>query len=317
MQTRAKQRDMAKIPSLKSIQAFEAACRHLSFKDAAEELCVTPTAVSHQIKSLEEQLGVSLFHRLPRALKLTEEGANYAPHIIAAFKNIESASLALEEDELEGTLTISTTGSFAANWLSPRLRSFYEKHPEISVRVLSSDQVVDFKSSGVDVAIRYGYGDYPDSNVVWVLNDKVTPVCSVEQAEALVTAEDLLESKLIEYRWSGFSEADPSWADWMNAVGLSDSKVEPYVTYSEEHICLLTASDGHGVALVSLLAAARFLEKKMLVAPFDTALENKRYYLVCPEIYANRARVRVFREWLLDQADEFRESAVGQRFFED
>lgn len=317
MQTRAKQRDMAKIPSLKSIQAFEAACRHLSFKDAAEELCVTPTAVSHQIKSLEEQLGVSLFHRLPRALKLTEEGAIYAPHIIAAFQNIESASLALEEDELEGTLTISTTGSFAANWLSPRLRSFYEKYPEISVRVLSSDQVVDFKSSGVDVAIRYGYGDYPDSNVAWVLNDKVTPVCSVEKAKTLVTAADLLESKLIEYKWSGFSEADPSWAGWMNAVGLSDSKVEPYVTYSEEHICLLTASDGHGVALVSLLAAARFLERKMLVAPFDAALENKRYYLVCPETYANRARVRVFREWLLDQADEFRESAVGQRFFDD
>ena len=110
---------MAKIPSLKSIQAFEAACRHLSFKDAADELCVTPTAVSHQIKSLEEQLGVPLFHRLTRALKLTEDGASYAPFIIEAFKNFEAATLALEEDVLEGTLTISTTGSFAANWLDP------------------------------------------------------------------------------------------------------------------------------------------------------------------------------------------------------
>jgi len=317
MQRRAKQRNMAKIPSLKSVQAFEAACRHLSFKDAADELCVTPTAVSHQIKSLEEQLGVPLFHRLTRALKLTEDGANYAPYIIEAFKNFEAATLALEEDVLEGTLTISTTGSFAANWLSPRLRSFYEKYPDISVRVLSSDQLVDFKTSNVDVAIRYGYGDYPDSNVAWVLNDKVAPVCSLDKAKTLVTATDLLGSKLIEYKWSGFSETDPSWASWMNAVGLADSKVEPYVTYSEEHICLLTASDGHGVALVSLLAAARFLERQMLVAPFDTALDNKSYFLVCPETYANRARVRVFRDWLLDQADEFRESAVGQRFFED
>ncbi|MCA0928013.1 transcriptional regulator GcvA [Ruegeria profundi] len=308
---------MARIPSLKSIQAFEAACRHLSFKDAADELCVTPTAVSHQIKSLEEQLGVSLFHRLTRALKLTEEGANYAPYIIAAFKSIEAGSLALEEDVLGGTLTISTTGSFAANWLSPRLRSFYEEYPEISVRVLSSDQLVDFKSSNVDVAIRYGFGDYPESNVVWVLNDRVAPVCSIEKARELTSPSDLLEAKLIEYQWSGYSEADPSWERWMDVVGLKDSNVEPYVTYSEEHICLLTASDGHGVALVSLLAAARFLEKEMLVAPFDTSLENKSYYLVCPETYANRARVRVFREWLLDQADEFRDSAVGQRFFED
>ncbi|WP_170519366.1 transcriptional regulator GcvA [Ruegeria atlantica] len=308
---------MAKIPSLKSIQAFEAACRHLSFKDAADELCVTPTAISHQIKSLEDQLGVPLFHRLTRALKLTEDGANYAPHIIEAFKNIEAASLALEEDDLAGTLTISTTGSFAANWLSPRLRGFYEKYPEISVRVLSSDQLVDFKSSDVDVAIRYGFGDYPDSNVAWVLNDWVAPVCSVEKAKSLGSPEDLLKSRLIEYQWSGFSDADPSWERWMDAAGLQTGDVEPYVTYSEEHICLLTASDGHGVALVSLLAAARFLERNMLVAPFDAALKNKSYFLVCPETYANRARVRVFREWLLDQADEFRDSVVGQRFFEE
>jgi LysR family glycine cleavage system transcriptional activator len=307
---------MAKIPSLKSIQAFEAACRHLSFKDAADELCVTPTAISHQIKSLEEQLGVPLFHRLTRALKLTEDGANYAPYIAEAFKNIEAASLALEEDALEGTLTISTTGSFAANWLSPRLRSFYELYPEISVRVLSSDQLVDFKSSNVDVAIRYGFGDYPDSNVAWVLNDRVTPVCSVEKAKTFSSLEDLLRSRLIEYKWSGFTDTDPSWDNWFKAAGLESNKTEPYVTYSEEHICLLTASDGHGVALVSLLAAARFLEKKILVAPFDTTLENKSYYLVCPETYANRARIRVFREWLLDKADEFRDSFVGQRFFE-
>lgn len=307
---------MAKIPSLKSIQAFEAACRHLSFKDAADELCVTPTAISHQIKSLEEQLGVRLFHRLTRALELTEDGANYAPYIVAAFKNFEAASLALEEDVLEGSLTISTTGSFAANWLSPRLRDFYEKYPGISVRLLSSDVLVDFKSGGVDVAIRYGYGDYPDCHVAWVLNDRVAPVCSPEKAPSLTAPEDLLTSRLIEYQWSGFSDVDPSWQDWVEAVGLTGASVEPYVTYSEEHICLLTASDGHGVALVSLLAAARFLERDMLVAPFDTALDNKSYYLVCPEIHANRARVRVFREWLLDQADAFRDSTVGQRFFE-
>lgn len=307
---------MARTPSLKSIQAFEAACRHLSFKDAADELCVTPTAVSHQIKSLEEQLGVSLFHRLTRALKLTEDGANYAPYIIEAFRNIEAASMALKEDVLAGTLTISTTGSFAANWLSPRLRSFYEQYPDVSVRVPSSDQLADFKSSDVDVAIRYGFGDYPEHNVAWVLNDRVAPVCSPDKAKSLSTPQDLLHSKLIEYRWNGFSDEDPCWDRWLNYAGLESGGANPYVTYSEEHICLLTASDGHGVALVSLLAAARFLEKHELVAPFDTTLENKSYYLVCPETSANRARIRVFREWLLDQADEFRASPVGQRFFE-
>ncbi len=196
------------------------------------------------------------------------------------------------------------------------MRDFYDKYPTISVRLLSSDQLTDFKTSGVDVAIRYGYGDYPDSHVAWVLNDRVAPVCSPEKATSLTVPKDLLSSRLIEYQWSGFSDVDPSWQGWIDAVGLTGASVEPHVTYSEEHICLLTAGDGHGVALVSLLAAARFLDKNMLVAPFDTALDNKSYYLVCPETHANRARVRVFRDWLLDQADVFRDSEVGQRFFD-
>ena len=171
-------RRSARLPPLRSVQAFEAASRHLSFKAAAEELSVTPTAISHQIKTLEAHLGVRLFHRLPRTLKLTSAGEAYAPHVRQAFEKLAEASLALRSDDVEGQIAISTTMSLAGQWLGPRLPRFQKLYSDLAVRVSSSDAVADFARDGIDVAIRYGFGDYPGMHVVWVLDDYVAPVCA-------------------------------------------------------------------------------------------------------------------------------------------
>ena len=307
---------MSRIPSLKSIQAFEAVARNMSFKAAADELCVTPTAVSHQVKSLEEFFGVQLFHRLTRSLRFTTEGAAYAPLVIEAFEKLSEASDAILGDELEGVLTISTTGSFASNWLSPRLKRFTDRYPQFAVRVQSSDEVIDFKKDEVDVAIRYGNGAYEDLHAAWVLDDYVSAVCAPNLLSAKPDLEELQRAQLIQYEWAGFSGEDPSWDRWFEQNGDTGSVIKPFVTYSEEHMCISAAANGHGVALVSLIAAAQGLENGSLVAPYDDRIKNKSYFLVCPQSAANRMKIKVFQDWLLEEADMFRDTPVGQRFFE-
>ena len=306
---------VARLPPLKSIQAFEAAARHLSFKLAAEELCVTPTAVSHQVKALEDHFGVKLFHRLTRSLRLTSEGEAYVPLVRQAFENLAEASHALGSDEVEGEIVISTTTSLASNWLGPRLPSFRERFPDLVARVLGSDGVSEFSRDGVHVAIRYGFGNYPDLHVAWVLDDLVTPVCAPDFPMPRDDASALLAAPLINYEWLGYSDNDPSWAKWFHAAGIETKPPKETVTYSDEHVCLQAAIDGQGVALVSLIAAARALDGGQLVAPYGTTITNKSYYLVCPVHQANTAKVAAFQDWLLEQADLFRDSEIGARFF--
>lgn len=302
-----------RLPPLKALQAFEAAARHLSFKMAAEELCVTPTAISHQVKGLEEYLGVKLFHRLTRSLRLTSEGEAYAALVIQGFQKLAEATNVLGSDEIKGELVVSTTTSFAGQWLAHRLPSFLTEFPGLSVRVQSSNDVADFARDGIDVAVRYGFGDYPDFHAAWVLDDFVAPVCSPDRGEHLLNPSDLLEQPLVNFEWSGFSSVDPSWAKWFHAAGVHDASKTVITTFSDEHMCLQSARDGHGVALVSLVAAARDLEHKRLQMPFDIRLKDKSYYLVCPQAHYAKAKVRVFQDWLLRQADLFRDSEIGLR----
>jgi LysR family glycine cleavage system transcriptional activator len=307
---------MSRLPNLKSVQAFEAVARHLSFKNAADELCVTPTAVSHQVKSLETHLGLQLLNRSNRSVSLTQDGAVYAKHVSTAFEHLIAGTNALAQDEMAGDLTITTTTSFASNWLSPRLAQFAELYPSLSVRILGSDDVSDFKAEPVDIAIRYGFGDYPGMHCAWILDDFVAPVCRPEFAKTLRTTEDLASARLIQYEWFGYSEADPSWQKWLEQVGVASEEIRPFVTYSEEHMCLLTASDGHGVSLVSLIAAARYVQDGRLVVPHSTKIKNKSYYLVCPQSTAGKSKIEAFQNWLLDQADQFRDSEFGREFFD-
>ncbi|MDZ4843137.1 MAG: LysR substrate-binding domain-containing protein [Hyphomicrobium aestuarii] len=300
---------MLRLPPLKSIQAFEAVARHLSVKLAAHELGVTPTAVSHQLRLLEDHLGKKLLVRLPRALRLTPEGEVYGRLVREGFERLAAASLAMRVDGLEGVITITTTTSFAGSWLGPRLPRLTDRYPKLSVRMRCTDAVMDFISDGIDVAIRYSHGHYQDLHVAWVLDDYVAPVCASILAVDPSDPSSLLNWPLIGYEWLGYTASDPNWSEWMRESGLAAGKATTLATYSDEHVCLQAAIDGHGVALVSMITAARDIEAGRLIVPFSSRLKAKSYFLVCPRLSAETAKVRAFQEWLLDEADEFRESA--------
>ncbi|KIZ42383.1 LysR family transcriptional regulator, partial [Rhodopseudomonas palustris] len=167
----------ARLPSLNGLRAFEAAARHLSFTEAAVELNVTQTAISHQIKRLEDELGVRLFIRQNRALALTPQARDYLPGIRAAFNDLRLATDRLLRKD-DNVLTVSTLASLAAKWLLPRLSAFQEAHPGIDVRITTSRALVDFKAGDVDAAIRYGRGQWPGLRADWLMADQLFPVCS-------------------------------------------------------------------------------------------------------------------------------------------
>ncbi len=269
------------------------------------------------MKTLESQLGVKLFHRLTRSLRLTTEGAIYAPFVQQAFGKLVEGSIALGLDDLEGELVVSTTRSFANTWLSPRLPKFKKANPDLSVRLYSSDDPVDFQRLQIDVAIRYGFGDYPDLHSAWVLDDCVAAVCAPDFPLPSKGPEALVDQPLISYEWGGFTDVDPDWNGWLSTFGITSKPSNIVATYSDEQMCLQAALDGHGVALVSLIAAARNIEDGSLVVPFGGPMKNKSYYLVCPKLNAERKKVRVFQDWLLDEVDIFRDSPIGRRYFGD
>src|SRR5712672_2502560 len=204
----------ARLPSLNGLRAFEAAARHLSFTVAASELNVTQTAISHQIRRLEEELGIRLFIRQNRALALTPEARDYLPGVRAAFNDLRLATERLLRRENDHVLTISTLASLAAKWLLPRLSSFQEAHPGIDVRITTSTALVDFRAGDVDAAIRYGRGHWPGLRA-----DQLFPVCS----PALLTGnrplrcpEDLRDHVLL--HTSNIYTDD--WRLWLTAAGL-------------------------------------------------------------------------------------------------
>src|SRR5260370_2850246 len=180
----------ARLPSLNGLRAFEAAARHLSFTAAASELNVTQTAISHQIRRVEQDLGIRLFVRQNRALALTPEAKEYLPGVRAAFNDLRLATDRVLRRDNDHVLTVSTLASLAAKWLLPRLSAFQETHPGIDVRITTSTTLVDFKNGDVDAAIRYGRGNWPGLRADWLMADELFPVCS----PALLTAEKPLRS---------------------------------------------------------------------------------------------------------------------------
>lgn len=305
---------MTRLPPLTSLQAFEAVSRHMSIKLAAEELSLTPTAISHRLKTLETQLGIQLFHRLTRSLKLTTEGEMLNPFVSNAFSQLNQGVAQLSMDEIEGELVVTTTRSFAWSWLSPRLPKFSRLYPQLDVKVIASDSVLDFARFSVDISIRYTDAPAKDEHAAWVLDDFVTPVCGRRQADRIQKPEDLLARDLVEYEWLGFEEGDPNWKSWFELAGLPSCQIRPIAHFSDEIMCIEAAIDNRAVALVSVIAASREIERGRIAAPIPKVLKDRSYYLVCPVERARTAKVKAFQDWLLSEADLFRDSAYGQQF---
>src|SRR5919206_4888923 len=212
----------ARLPSLNGLRAFEAAARHLSFTQAASELNVTQTAISHQIKRLEEELGVRLFIRQNRSLTLTAEAQDYLPGVRAAFNDLRLATDRLLRKDDDQVLTVSTIASLAAKWLLPRLSTFQEAHPGIDVRITTSTSLVDFKDGDVDAALRYGRGHWPGVRAEWLMADELFPVCSpalLQGSKPLRCPEDLAHHTLL-HTSGGY---DDDWRLWLTAAGLPAS----------------------------------------------------------------------------------------------
>lgn len=290
---------LPRLPSLNGLRAFECAARHMSFTRAAEELNVTQTAISHQIRRLEDELGVRLFMRLKDGLALTEEGNAYLPGIRAAFLELRYSTEKLLESSNNSVLTISTLVSVASKWLLPRLPSFREAHPQIDVRISASTEWVDFRKGGIDAAIRYGDGNWPGLRADWLMSDEIFPVCSprlLNGDKPLKTPADLVHHPLLQV--SGVTAND--WNDWLHAAGQPPLTAKgPRLTFDLAMMAVQTAIDGQGVCIGRSTYVDDDLRAGRLVAPFDLRLKSASgFYLVTRHDQAESKKIVAFRGWL-------------------
>ncbi len=309
-----------RLPPLNSLRAFEAAARHLSFKNAAMELCVTPTAISHQIKLLERFLGLPLFRRLTRALELTTQGEAMLPKVREGLECFAAAVEQAQERGSEGRLFVISPPSFAARWLVPRLQRFTQADPRLSLHLLSSVETIDDDQQtgapGIDnidlrqddsqVVIRFGTGTYPGCRVDHIFGPDYIAVCSPKLLSSKLPLRHPADVKfhvLLHDDTIANERARPSWAEWLRRAGVTDvdSSLGPH--FSDSGLALVAAVDGLGIALASKPLVAAEIAEGRLVAPFDIAVgQQYAYYLVTPEAISERPIVEAFRRWLLDEA---------------
>jgi LysR family transcriptional regulator, glycine cleavage system transcriptional activator len=296
---------------LNALRAFEAAGRHLSFTKAADELSVTPAAVGQQIRTLEETLGVILFKRTARALWLTPEAERALPALSDAFTQLEEAVSLIQSDRDSHTLTLSTPPSFASSWLMPRLARFMADRPQMQVRVQASDQLTDFTSENVDLAIRYGPGHYPGLTVEKLMDEEVVVVAAPALAQALKTPHDLVDFALLHDDSAQQDPSSPSWMMWLKAAGVTHPDPERGLHANQSALVLAAAVAGQGVALAKRTLALADLQAGRLVQVFkhENELEGGSrlaggfaYWLTAPPAQWRQRKVQEFIAWLRSES---------------
>jgi len=292
---------MRDLPSLSALRAFEAAARQESFKRAAAELAVTPTAVSHQIRLLEESLGVALFQRQTRKVVLTAEGRELYPTLRQALDAMAAAVGAIKRRPQRRVATLSATVAFTAKILVPKAGHFRALSPGWDLRLHASDDPVDLAAGEADAAIRYGLGHYPGLTSVPLLTDHFAPICSPHLG--LKRPSDLLRTTLIHFEWGPMATkiSVPAWRAWKEKARLQALDAEAGITFNDENSAIQAAIAGQGVALLSLALIAAELESGALVRPFGPVLDGLRYDLVYPVGAETRAPVAALRQWVLTQ----------------
>ena len=295
------------LPPLSALRAFEAAARLQSFSKAAEELNVTPAAISHQVHALEEDLGVRLFRRLNRAVELTASGRVLLPGLSEAFAGIHASVRRLRSHNDTGTLTVTASPSLAAKWLVLRLQRFQERWPSIDVRISASNELVDLTRGDFDLAIRYGTGRYPGLHVELLARNEVFPACSprlLETGPPLKAPEDLRQHTLIHDEMVDRDPLMPTWAMWLKAAGVADPTAARSVTFDGPQLALEAAIAGQGVVLAYSTIAAADIAAGRLVRLFSLSLPDLfAYYIVTAPGALERAKVKAFRDWLRAEAD--------------
>jgi len=289
-----------RIPPLAALRAFEAAARHLSFTRAAAELHVTQTAISHQIRALEELLGVKLFRRLPRGLVLTDEAQRYLPAVRDAFDRIDAATEQLAAVSASGALTVSVVPSFAAKWLVPRLGRFRVARPDVDLRISTSSHLVDFAREDVDLGIRMGRGNYPALRVDRLFGEVLMPVCA---PALLAGTHPLRQPGDLRHQVLLHEDDYTGWQLWLELAGVAGVEARRGPIFTDGAIVVQAAAEGQGVALARLALAAGDIAAGRLVRPFAVSMPyDLAYYLVCPRATAERPRIAAVRAWLLEEA---------------
>lgn len=307
---------MRRLPPLNALKAFEAAGRHLSFTRAADELHVTPAAVSQQVRHLEDQLGVPLFRRLTRALMLTDAGQAALPMLTAGLDELQRGVDRISAEERGGVLTVSSAPSFAAKWLVHRMPRFQEKHPDIRIRMDATLELVDFNADSVDIAVRFGLGKYPGMRTDRLTHENISPFCAPELMEgphALRDYNDLRDHTLIHVDWGSQDLAQPDWGMWLATAGADQVDATRGPVFTTEILAVAAAIDGHGVALVNEGIVGDDVAAGRLVKPFDLTIHTEfGFFVVCPEQTADLHKNAAFREWVLAESVNERRPEVLQ-----
>ena len=289
-----------RLPPLNALKAFEAAARHESFTRAAEELCVTQGAVSHQVKALEAELAIKLFNRERQRLIITEAGRDYLTVVRDALDRIAIGTERLLQRQNAGVLTVSTSPDFAAKWLVHRLGHFAEAHAEIDLRISATLHHVDFAREEVDLAVRHGDGNWPGLDTVRLSSEQLFAVCSpklLSGRQRLSKPADILKFPLIHM------DSRTDWNNWLQEAGLDEAGVTHGPVLNRASMVIDAAINGQGVALARTTLAAWDLINGRLMRPFPLSLPlSKTYWIICPKATASLPKIMTFREWLLTEA---------------
>jgi LysR family transcriptional regulator, glycine cleavage system transcriptional activator len=294
-----------RLPPLNALRAFDAVARHMSFKEAAEELFVTPAALSYQIRQLEEHLNLKLFNRLNRAIELTDHGRLIAPGLRSGFRQMAETMNQLSRRRSGNILVISAGPAFTAKWLAPRLYRYIASHPEIDTRISASLKLVDFETDDVDVAIRFGNGNYEGCDSVKLADEFVTPLCSpslLEGPAPLRSPKDLANHTLIhDVTHVGIFEL-AGWRDWLKAADVKGIDTERGLRFNVADHAQDAAVAGAGVVLGRTVLAQGDIDSGRLVIPFDLKLKaNFSFYVVTHKSRSNSPMIRGFLDWLQEE----------------
>ncbi|WP_436874305.1 transcriptional regulator GcvA [Kosakonia sacchari] len=295
---------MRDLPPTATLRAFEVATRHTTFTAAAAELCITQSAVSHQLKNLEDIWGLPLFQR-GKTLSLTPAGAALAPLVREFFSKLETTLADLREQKGRVRLRVNTTYSFALKWLLPRLPGLARLHPEILVTLESTDQAINFASTDADVAIRFGHGNYPALHTEFMLREQLFPVASPALLQRFGTPDEPAE--LLRYPLLTRDGADlvPKWDAWFKQVGVNTDVLHENVRFADTNMTIEAALLGQGIALARSGHVEKEIADGSLVRLFDVPFPSPAaYYFVCPQGIETQPHIVTFRSWLLAESQQ-------------
>jgi len=292
---------LSRLPSLNALRAFSVVARHLNLRRAADELCVTPSALSHQIRGLEEALHIRLFERTQSGLKLTHEGGILQPGMAESFEKIVDTLALLHPVVEKQTLTISMLSTFAMRWFIPRLTGFQLLHPNQEIRIATSIDLVDFESGDVDCAIRSGSGVWPNVSADYLFSEQLTPVCS----PALISREKPMyhPSDLVHHTLLHAALRPEDWQIWLKSAGVGGLSAAHEQTFETRNFAIAAAIKGVGVAIVDPSLVSEEIASGRLIQPFEQMLSSENaYYFVSPKKTASPQNLIAFKNWLLREA---------------